>query len=53
MGTDWGVSAQTWRKGIGGAVVSPPWAAWWPRPDCPAEEGAAGCGVWEGCQAAR
>lgn len=26
----------------GGAVVTPQWAAWWPRPDCPAEGGAAG-----------
>lgn len=36
------------RKEWGGAVVSPPWAAWWPRPDCPAEEGAAGSGVRQG-----
>lgn len=28
-------------KNGGGTVVSPQWAAWWPRPDCPAEGGAA------------
>lgn len=33
-----------WQKGQGGAVVSPPWAACWPRLDCPAVGRVAGAG---------
>lgn len=43
LGTGWGVDAQMWQR-EGSAGVSPPWAACWPRPDCPAEGGAAGGG---------
>ncbi|XP_014301473.1 cornifelin isoform X1 [Myotis lucifugus] len=41
-----GCHAQMWQR-EGSSVVSPQWAACWPRPDCPAEGGAAGAGTQE------
>lgn len=40
-GTDRGVDAQMWQKGRAKHNGVPQWAAWWPRPYCPAEGGTA------------